>query len=86
MSVIHRSSLANVLPLGATRSAWESIQSNSFEIISEQERVVDFRMEVNESNMGQLAVYLQQTLSPQAEVGITLSASRNNFVFTLCSN
>ena len=30
-----------------------------------------FRMEVNEANMGQLAVYLQQTLSPQAEVGIS---------------
>ena len=28
-------------------------------------------MEVNEANMGQLAVYLQQTLSPQAEVGIS---------------
>ena len=26
-------------------------------------------MEVNEANLGQLAVYLQQTLSPQAEVG-----------------
>ena len=25
-------------------------------------------MEVNEANLGQLAVYLQQTLSPQAEV------------------
>jgi hypothetical protein len=27
-----------------------------------------FKMEVNEANLGQLAVYLQQTLSPQAEV------------------
>ena len=35
-----------------------------------REEVVFFKMEVNEANLGQLAVYLQQTLSPQAEVNL----------------
>ena len=44
-----------------------------------------FKMEVNEANLGQLAVYLQQTLSPQAEVDcqehVTCLAFFENFQF-----
>ena len=40
---------------------------NSLETFPEQGKRF-FKMEVNEANLGQLAVYLQQTLSPQAEV------------------
>ena len=42
VSLIHRSPLPDALLLGGTRSAWAAIQSKSFEIVSEQERVVDF--------------------------------------------
>ena len=42
--------------------------TRNFEGISRAREEVTLEMEVNEANLGQLAVYLQQTLSPQAEV------------------
>ena len=53
----------------ASRSTVEFFDgTRNFEGISRAREEVTLEMEVNEANLGQLAVYLQQTLSPQAEV------------------